>query len=1033
MRTVGRTLRLWRQWLLFLAVILVASPAMAQVALPRTDPSELIEAGAPVGNHWMLGDTQVWWLRGGCHLRQGTANVAAQEAVLWIRRSDSTEQPAKTVTAYLEGNVTVDLPGSNAKLTDNFYMGTFSTRADVHVRAGQEEGQPDPMPPIYQRAAAFRTGVSPSPIFTPQYTAPVPAGPPPDKRRLRIYPRSEVPFHAQWASDPTGAQSIIVIDSGVNLQVEGLNMAAGKSGGKGFADLIDALDVTADRMVIWTAGVREGDLGGATSQSHDTPLEIYMEGNVVFRQGSREIHAERMYYNVRTHQGTVLHADMLTPVPSRGFDGKVRLQADVLHAIDQNHFFAEEGFFTASRLGEPSYRLQSQNIQFEAIEEPATARFTGQPLYDPKTNEPLIRKEDLVTARNSVLFIEGVPCFYWPVMSMDLNDPEYYIRRLQYKSDNVFGSQIFTDFNMYQVLGMRDRPAGTDWDASIDYFSGRGLALGTGYTYQGNSLFGVGGRYAGMVDFWGIQDHGIDNLGPFRDPLTPETDNRYRLVERHREELPFDLQLSVELGATSDRNFMEQYFKREWDEFKDESTDVELKQTRSNWSWSVTGSANLDPFFNETEWLPRLDHFWVGQDLIHNTFSWYEHSQVGYGRFNPAQAPQLPLVEPLFTLLPWERSAASGIRAVSRQEIDWPFQLGPLKLVPYALGELAHWDQDLDQQPIDRAYGQVGIRSSLPFWAVDPTVRSDLFNVNGIAHKVVIEADFSYAQTNVHMNEIGPGGTPEALLPLYDALDDAAIDAFRRRFLFTTFGNPNGPTPVAGSLLTQFQQFDERYYALRAGLADSVTSPVAEIADDMTAVRLDMMQRWQTKRGPEDSPHIIDWITLDTSVVVFPDPNRDDFGQTFGLAQYDFRWHVGDRTTVVSSGLYDFFTDGQHLFNLGVFLNRPPRGSIYLGFSSFEGPASSDQITLSYSYWMSPKWVSTFGTSVDVSQNRNVGENFTLTRVGESFLISANFNVNTITGVSGVGFIVEPRFMPKGKLGGGGGAKIPVAGAYGLE
>ena len=70
--------------------------------------------------------------------------------------------------------------------------------------------------------------------------------------------------------------------------------------------------------------------------------------------------------------------------------------------------------------------------------------------------------------------------------------------------------------------------------------------------------------------------------------------------------------------------------------------------------------------------------------------------------------------------------------------------IGALPVGMYALGELAHWGQDLDQDPIDRAYGQVGIRASMPMWTADNTVESQLWNVHGIAHKVVFEAEFAY-------------------------------------------------------------------------------------------------------------------------------------------------------------------------------------------------------------------------------------------------------------------------------------------------
>ena len=67
-----------------------------------------------------------------------------------------------------------------------------------------------------------------------------------------------------------------------------------------------------------------------------------MEGNVVFRQGERTIYADRMYYDVRNHVGTVLGADMLTPAP--GYEGKVRLHAEVLQQIGEDRFLAQDAF-----------------------------------------------------------------------------------------------------------------------------------------------------------------------------------------------------------------------------------------------------------------------------------------------------------------------------------------------------------------------------------------------------------------------------------------------------------------------------------------------------------------------------------------------------------------------------------------------------------------------------------------------------------------------------------------------------------------
>ena len=156
------------------------------------------------------------------------------------------------------------------------------------------------------------------------------------------------------------------------------------------------------------------------------------------------------------------------------------------------------------------------------------------------------------------------------------------------------------------------------------------------------------------------------------------------------------------------------------------------------------------------------------------------------------------------------------------------------------------------------------------------------------------------------------------------------------------------------------------------------------MAGDLMAVRLGADQRWQTKRGPPDNRQIIDWITLDTNITFYPDASRDNFGTTVGLFDYNFRWHVGDRLTMVSDGIFDFFDEGQKIVSVGGFLSRPPRGSLYAGFTVLEGPIDSKVLSFSYTYLMSPKWASSYGTAIDFGAQRSYSQNFSLTRIGES-------------------------------------------------
>jgi len=827
----------------------------------------------------------------------------------------------------------------------------------------------------------------------------------PPGRRLRAFSRSSVKVQVKWIPNPANPQEWVgVITPGVNLIIDGL---PGLGPGQ--------LDISTDRMVVWTAGAEEPDLSGGKAQGLDRPLQLYLEGNVVFREGDRTIFADRMYYDVNNRVGTILNAEILAPMQNRidptAPGGVARLKAESVRQLGDNQFIANNVSVTTSRMANPRYRLQTSELFFQDEQRPVVDPATGLPIVDPYSGEQVVEHNRLASSKGNTVFVGPVPVFYWPRFSSDLESSNFYVRNIRFTSDRVFGQTIMTDLDMFQILGMKNKPKGHDWLLSLDYLSDRGPAAGTTYTYAGRDFLGFpGGNYRGIFDVWAINDTGFDNLGSDRSHLQPEHEFRHRILQRHRQQLPDGFQLTGEFGWISDRNFLEQYYEMEWDTFKDQSTGLELKRIVDNQSYALSADFRLNMFFTQTNQLPRFDHFMLGQNLAGNMLTYYEHSSAEYAQLRIASYPRDPQDLAKFQLLPWEVTS-SGERLVTAQEIDLPFSLGPGKVVPYALGQAGHWGEVIGGDDMQRLYGQGGIRASVPFWSVNPEFKSELLNVDGIAHKVVLDVDASVAAANRDLSNF----------PLYDNIDDDSQEAFRRRFADNTFG---GTTPI---------RFDERYYALRSGFAGAVASPSAEIADDMAAVRMGMRQRWQTKRGPVNKQRIIDWITLDTEAVYFPRADRDNFGQHFGLAKYDFRWHIGDRLTLLSDGGFDFFEDGQSTVSAGIMLNRPTNGRLYLGYRSLEGPFSSQVLITSASYRLSPKWLGNASMSYNFSQGGQIGNSFSLLRVGESFLVGFNFAYDAYkNNVSGT-LVIEPRFLSGLSRSAMNGASLPPVGAYGLE
>jgi hypothetical protein len=1034
-----------------------------RIEVPAVDPGEKLSIRATQAARWTEGSYDVWHLTGGVTIVQGITAARSHEAVVWIEQEavvgeqddeDQAVPRARGMLVRMAGDVAVTTAQSAgaapaSTVRGNRWTGRFWTYrdpdldftsvvpatgtpaiyeapAEAGVQPAVHDGAADAqairltgaeqIEGVESAAAERADGKAVDQAQFSEFGAPaspqVPAVA--ATRRLRAFPRSSVPLNVRWFPSPSGGEWIGVITSGVNLVIDGVDPAG-------------PLDISADRLVLWTRSQGQPDLDGTGAQATDAPLELYMEGNVIFRQGQRVVEAVGMFYDVPRSSGVITGATVLTPVDN--YAGVVRLRADVLRQVDRSRFVAQQTGLTSSRLGVPTWEFRSRQLEFTDEQIPLPGA-SGQPMIDPVTGEPAVEHQTFITSRGNTVTLGGVPVLWWPVLATNAKKPTFYINSIQpIISDRIYGPGVRTSWDAFQVLGWRRPPDGVDWDFDVDYLSYRGPGGGTSLLYNRPDFLGIGTPASGILDAWFIGDVGRDNVGLNRRNLTypgfPERTFRGRSFWRHRQDLGGGWQARGTAGWISDMNFLEQYYEAEWEEGYEQRTWLDLRRPIDNRELRLLTSVRVNQFFTQTEWWPRLDHYYLGQPLIRDAVTWYAHSNVAYARQSLPQTPTLGLnnsqTNGYWTTLPYENNVI-GQRLATRHELDLPFQAGPVKIVPYALGELANWGQDLSQSPINRAFGQVGIRSSLPLWTADNTVESQLWNVHGLAHKVVFEAEFAYTDSTQSITQF----------PLYDQIDDDTINQYRRNIPYWDYGAiPGQAIPLGSPFIFGPQgKYDPRFYAVRRGLAGWVTGPT-EIANDLSVFRLAARQRWQTKRGPVGNRRIIDWITFDVDGELFP-VSGQNFGQAMGLWQYDFRWHVGDRTTVLSSADVDFFSGGQQLFTVGALLNRTPRGSFYIGFNEFGGPIQASVLTGSYTYRMSPKWASTFGTALDL-RGANIGQNFQLTRIGESFLMTFKFNYDYSRNNVGVTFNLEPRFLSRTQFASRTGLDVPVAGAYGLE
>jgi hypothetical protein len=739
---------------------------------------------------------------------------------------------------------------------------------------------------------------------------------------------------------------------------------------------------------------------------------------------------------------------------------------------DNQEIRADSTYMTGSRFPNPGYQIYSKSIDLTKRTRPLTNPDTGKEVKDPDPSAPP-PEEDYwhIDARQNLYYGGPIPFFYFPHVDMDLDDLEPPLRMIGFNTNNYFGQQLKVDFNGFRLLNMR-RPKAIDlWNIDVDYLSARTKefpALGSEMGWYGTDLIRdfmdpyhklrdpdehFTHNYFGYFDIWGLKDAGIDVLGTgpaivtngpvgagsagFQRSADPPFQSiRGRLNARHNQRfLPEDddhafdeLRLQIEIGYASDRNFIEEYYKRLFDTGMDQETLADLIWQKDNQYANLWTEANLQNWYTDTQWLPRADYYRLGDSFFNNMFSYFTHSGVDYATTHTDIMVNNPH---LFAFLPYDPiSNTSGTfsagRIYTNHELDMPLNIGNvLRLVPYVQGQAVGWSNQLGDGPLGhlpggalgRVWGAAGIRTEFTAYKQYPWVESDLWNVHGLNNKVSLFTDTRFAWSNVNLNSIA----------VQDDLDDNTYEYVRRYLALTSFTGGILPSP-----------YDPRHLILRQTL--SPITGTTDVQASIDTVQLGIHQRLQTKRGPIGRRRIVDYMTLDASTTYFPNSQRDNFSTPWGQAMYNWQWYIGDRTSIVSAGWFDFFKlvgstplnnnmttgynpNGLNIITSGISISRPPRANLYFGYSIIDtGPIKTSAANVSVSYWLSPKWFGTYSTSYDFGDAILLGTTFAFTRIGADYLTTVGLTVDPQRSSYMFAFQIVPRLgnMRSGSASGAG-------------
>lgn len=810
--------------------------------------------------------------------------------------------------------------------------------------------------------------------------------PPPSEgpaRQLNIRPRDSGDIQAIKQLLPNG-ETAVIIPKGIILTVTDPKTKK------------ILIDIEADRVVFWTKGGGGDPFSNMKAPQGETSksMEFFLSGNVEIRnQTGKEtqiLRAQECYYDVGRNVAVAIKGDVEIRSPKTLFP--LHFQADELLQLGPKVFQGRRSqAFSTLLPSDPGLKIEIQEATMEEVDTPRTNIF-GRPFYDLKTGEPKTNNQRIITGKNAVLSIEKVPIFWFPYVRTDAEDPLGPLEGISFNYSRIFGFQLFTTWNIFDLLGITPDP-GLRWQLLADYMTARGPALGTDFRAAGKDLFGIENKYEALFKAYGMYDAGTDRLGgnrgteAFTGPTTfvpiVHPDWRGRILGKlNIFDLPHGFTFQGQVAAISDRNYLEQFFNQEWNRELNQETFAYLKQQQDHWAWTVLGEARIRDWITETNWLPKAEFNLLGLKFF-DLFTYNLRSSAGYAQLMPTN------VAPT-AYLPTDVRTDTG-RFDVIQDISLPFRLGDFKFVPYAVFDAAYYTQDVNGNGEGRLYGGGGVRASVPLSRLFPDVQSDLFNLDGIFHKIVFSGNYYNAQSSTHINQ----------LPQLDRLnDDASDQALRDIYPRQPALNPSNATFLQTNAIV-----DPQIYALRRLIDNRV-----DTLDTLDVLQLGVRQRLQTKRGFPGSEHVVDWMTLDLQGSIFPHSNRDNFGQLLGVLQYDWLWNIGDRTSLLSNGWMETLEGGPKVFNIGTVFNRPDRTNLYLGYRHID-PVNSRAVVASLTYAFSAKYAFSGSTIYDFGVH-NQTNTLMLSRMGTDLRFSFGFSYNSVLNNFGIIFEIVPNLLP---------------------
>jgi LPS-assembly protein len=421
--------------------------------------------------------------------------------------------------------------------------------------------------------------------------------------------------------------------------------------------------------------------------------QVVAEGRVRIQHEDQVWAGEVVRYNFRTRQmETEQFRTGRNPVFAAGY-GLYSQATTNTHTHATNQLYgATNSFITTDDISEPAFKVRARYIK--------------------------IIPGDKIIARDAVLYVEGVPVFYFP----------YYSRNLGERANNFnftpgyrssFGPFLLSSYNFF--LGNE-----LDGNVHVDYREKRGFGAGPNVNYH------LGPWGDGSFRYYYLHDEDPSAFGGG----STIPDNRQRVYFSYQANPQTNLNLKAMVRYQGDTNILREFFEGEYVQNPQPSTFVEANKSWPNFSLDTYVQPRVNDFLDTVERLPDVRLTGFRQQLGATPVYYESETSIGYYR----------------RLFPETNNVSTGLN-YSATRADTYHQLllpetffGWLNFTPRVGGRYTYYGTatgpGATTDEINRGVFNTGAELSCKASRLWPGLRSDFWELDGLRH--IIEPSINY-------------------------------------------------------------------------------------------------------------------------------------------------------------------------------------------------------------------------------------------------------------------------------------------------